>query len=94
MQGSFGPDMSADARNKLKQLLQSKGIQMIAMGVISPNGKQEWIKAFDLAKDMGLSYVTAEPIKSQWDMVDSLAGVYGIKVAIHDHPKPNMILEP
>src|SRR6478735_2146571 len=62
MQGSFGPDMNADTRNKLKQLLQSKGIQMVAMGVISPNGKQEWIKAFDLAKDMGLTYVTAEPI--------------------------------
>jgi sugar phosphate isomerase/epimerase len=41
-----------------------------------------------------LSYVTAEPIKTQWDMVDSLAGVYGIKVAIHDHPKPNMYWSP
>lgn len=94
MQGSFGPDMNTDTRNKLKQLLQSKGIQMVAMGVITPNGKQEWIKAFDLAKDMGLSYVTAEPIKTQWDMVDSLAGAYGIKVAIHDHPKPNMYWSP
>ena len=27
-------------------------------------------------------------------MVDSLAGVYGIKVAIHDHPKPNMYWSP
>lgn len=94
MHGSFGPDMNTDTRNKLKQLLQSKGIQMVAMGVITPKDKQEWIKAFDLAKDMGLSYVTAEPIKNQWDMVDSLSGVYGIKVAIHDHPKPNMYWSP
>ena len=54
MQGSFGPDMSADARNKLKQLLQSKGIQMIAMGVISPNGKQEWMKAFRSCQRHGI----------------------------------------
>ena len=27
-------------------------------------------------------------------MIDSLAGSYGIKVAIHDHPKPNPYWEP
>ena len=27
-------------------------------------------------------------------MVDSLAGAYGIPVAIHDHPKPNMYWSP
>jgi len=94
MTGEFGPAMSTDTRNKLKQLLQSKGIQMVAMGVISPKDKAEWIKAFDLAKDFGLSYITAEPIKTQWDMVDSLAGAYGIKVAIHDHPIPNPYSHP
>jgi len=94
MTGSFGPDMSADTRTKLKQLLQSKGIQIVAMGVITPKDKQEWIKAFDLAKDFGLSYITSEPIKTQWDLVDSLAGVYGIKVAIHDHPRPNPYWSP
>lgn len=94
MKGEFGGDMSADDRSKLKQLLQQKGITMMAMGVIVPKDKKEWTKAFDLAKDFGLSYITCEPIKSQWDMVDSLAGSYGIKVAIHDHPKPNMYWSP
>jgi len=89
MPGSFGPSMSADTRTKLKQLLQSKGIQIVAMGVISPKNKEEWKKAFDLAKEFGLSYITSEPNKNQWDMVDSMAGAYGIKIAIHDHPKPN-----
>ncbi len=94
MTGEFGIAMSTDTRTKLKQLLQSKGIQIVAMGVISPKDKAEWIKAFDLAKDFGLSYITAEPIKTQWDMVDSLAGAYGIKVAIHDHPIPNPYSHP
>ena len=89
LKGDFGPEMSADTRTKLKALLQSKGISIVAMGVISPNDKAEWIKAFDLAKEFGLSYITAEPKKDQWDVVDSLAGAYGIKVAIHDHPKPS-----
>ena len=70
--------MNADTKAKLKKLLQDKGIKIVAMGVIVPKDKAEWIKAFDLAKEFGLSYITAEPIKTQWDMVDSLAGAYGI----------------
>lgn len=92
--GSFGPEMNAATRTKLKDMLSKKGITMVAMGVIGPNGKAEWIKAFDLAKDMGLSYITCEPVKSQWGLADSLAGVYGIKLAIHDHPKPNAYATP
>jgi sugar phosphate isomerase/epimerase len=92
--GSFGFDMTKNTRDSLKLLLKKKGITIIAMGVIVPRNRAEWIKTFDLAKDFGLSYITAEPVKSQWDMVDSLAGVYGIPVAIHDHPKPNMYWSP
>lgn len=92
--GAFGPDMSADTRTKLKDLLQKKGISIVAMGVISPANKEEWVKAFDLAKDFGLSYITSEPKKDQWDMIDSLAGAYNIKIAIHDHPKPNAYATP
>jgi sugar phosphate isomerase/epimerase len=94
MKGVFGTEMPKATRDQLKQLLQKKGIQAVAMGVIGPKNKAEWIKSFELAKDFGLSYITAEPIKTQWDMVDSLAGAYGIPVAIHDHPKPNMYWSP
>ena len=90
----FGTGMSAKDKEKIKQLLLAKGIQITAMGVISPKNRKEWLKAFDLAKEFGLSYITAEPRKNQWDMVDSLAGQYGIKVAIHDHPRPNEYWHP
>ena len=94
MTGSFGPNMSKETREKLKQLLQKKGIQIVAMGVTTPNTRAEWIKTFELAKEFGLSYITSEPVKSQWDMVDSLAGVYAIPIAIHDHPRPNPYWSP
>ncbi len=92
--GEFGADMSADTRAKLKDLLNKKGINIVAMGVIVPKDRAEWTKAFDLAKDFGLSYITCEPIKTQWDMIDSMAGQYGIKLAIHDHPQPNAYATP
>ena len=94
MKDSFGIKMSDESKAKLKQLLQQKGISIVAMGVIVPKTREEWKQAFDLAKEFGLSYVTAEPLKNQWDMVDSMAGAYGIKVAIHDHPKPNVYWSP
>ena len=49
------------------------------MGVIAPKDRKEWLQAFDLAKEFGLSYITAEPEDNQWNYVDSMAGIYGIK---------------
>ncbi|MBS1663981.1 MAG: sugar phosphate isomerase/epimerase [Bacteroidetes bacterium] len=94
MKDTFGIRMSADSRAKIKQLLQSKGIQIVAMGVITPKTMDEWKQYFDLAKEFGLSYITCEPLKNQWDGIDSLAGVYGINIAIHDHPRPNAYWHP
>ena len=74
---TFGPDLSADSRAKLKELLKSKGIHIWALGVITPRTVDEWKKYFDLAKEFNLSYITAEPIKTQWNQVDSLAAIAG-----------------
>lgn len=64
------------------------------MGVISPGTREEWQKAFDLAKEFGLSYITTEPRKDLWNMIDSMSGAYGIKIAIHEHAKPNLYWHP
>lgn len=94
MKGEFGAKMSPETRAQLKQLLASKGISITAMGVIAPETNAEWLQAFELAKDFGLSYITCEPRKDQWNYVDSLGGAFGIKLAIHDHPKPSHYWSP
>lgn len=94
MKDSFGIRMSPESRTKLKQLLKEKGINMVAMGVISPGSRDEWQKAFDLAKEFGLSYITTEPKKDLWNMIDSMSGASGIKIAIHEHPRPNPYWHP
>jgi sugar phosphate isomerase/epimerase len=91
---AFGSDMSAEARTKIKELLQSKGITLMAFGVIGGGTPDEWKKNFAFAKDMGIQYLTVEPTKTLWGLVDSLAGATGIKVAIHDHPKPSAYWHP
>ncbi len=91
---TFGIKLSADDRAKVKQLLQSKGIKLVAFGVVGANSPAEWKQYFEFAKDMGIEYLTAEPKDEHWGVVDSLAGVYGVKVAIHDHPKPSHYWHP
>jgi sugar phosphate isomerase/epimerase len=92
--GNFDTKMTSETKAKVKELLAKKGIHIMAMGVVTPKDRAEWIKTFDLAKEFGLSYITSEPPKDQWDLVDSLAGVYGINIAIHDHPRPNPYWSP
>src|SRR5665647_3502342 len=41
MKDSFGIRMSDDSKAKLKQMLQSKGISIVAMGVIVPRTREE-----------------------------------------------------
>ena len=37
-------------RKKINELLDKKGIHIVAMGVIVPKNRAEWVKAFELAK--------------------------------------------
>jgi sugar phosphate isomerase/epimerase len=91
---NFGITMSPAAKAKLKELLQQNNIRIRAMGVASPTTREDWQKAFELAKEFGLSYITSEPRKNLWDMIDSMAGNYNIKVAIHEHARPNLYWHP
>ena len=91
---TFGLKLSAAGKARLKDRLRAKGMSIVAMGVISPRTTEDWIAAFELAKEFGLSYITSEPQKDHWDMIDSLAGKYGIKIAIHEHARPNRYWHP
>ena len=91
---SFNINMSADSRTRIKQLVASKGMRVVAFGVTGAKDPAEWNKLFSFAKDMGFDYINTEPNKSHWALIDSLSAVYGVKVAIHEHPKPNPYWHP
>lgn len=72
---------------KIKALIKQKGFVAESMYIGGDNNINSWKKQFDIAKQLGLKFVTTEPPITMWDSIDSLAGVYGIKVAIHEHWK-------
>jgi sugar phosphate isomerase/epimerase len=73
--------------DKLKSMIAAKGLTCESIYVVGDSTLKSWVKQFDIAKQLGVQFVTTEPPLDMWDSIDSLAGAYGIKVAIHEHWK-------
>lgn len=71
---------------KMKAMLNQKGMKMKS---IYAGGKteEEWKAYFEFGKKMGIEVFTCEPDPKHWDLLDSLAGKYKIKIALHEHAK-------
>jgi sugar phosphate isomerase/epimerase len=80
------PDIS-----KMQEILRNKHIEMRSMYVAGAKNEADWRYYFELAKQMKMQYLVAEPEKESWDMLDRLAGEYKIKIAIHEHAKGKSI---
>ncbi len=90
-----GPDLkdslilqlSPAGLTKLRTLLDQKKITVGSVYIVGDSTVTSWKKQFEIAKQLGATFVTAEPPINMWDSVDSLAGAYNMKVAIHEHWK-------
>jgi len=80
-------DLSPAGIEQVKALLNKHNIVIESMYIGGDKTVESWKKQFDKAKELGAKFVTAEPPIVLWDEIDSLAGVYGMKVAIHEHWK-------
>lgn len=79
--------MTEEDISKMKEMLSSKNLEMQSMYVSGAKNEADWKYYFELAKAMNMQHLVSEPEKESWDMLDSLAGVYKIKIAIHEHAK-------
>ncbi|WP_339647680.1 hypothetical protein [uncultured Salegentibacter sp.] len=94
IEGTMHYGMNAETKKRVKKLLNSKGIQLVAYGVVSGENEADWKELFEFAQDMGIGIITSEPKKEDLDMVNRLAREYNIKVALHNHPKPSTYWHP
>ena len=79
--------LSPSGLGKLKEMINAKGFTAESIYIVGDSTVQSWKRQFDIAKELGVKFVTTEPPVEMWDSIDSLAGVYGVKVAIHEHWK-------
>jgi L-ribulose-5-phosphate 3-epimerase len=84
-------NLSPSGIKKLKSKITEKGLKMESIYVIGGKKVSDWKRDFEIAKNFGVKYVTAEPTRDMWDSVDSLASKYGLKVALHNHWYGNSI---
>jgi sugar phosphate isomerase/epimerase len=87
LKDSIISQLSPAGIDKLKSLIAKKGLICESLYIVGDSTMKSWIKQFDIARQLGVKYVTTEPPLNMWDSIDSLAGAYGIKVAIHEHWK-------
>lgn len=71
--------------DKLKSFISGKNLKVETVYVSGDSTLASWVKQFEIAKQLGVRYVTGEPPLNLWNSIDSLAGAYGVKLAIHEH---------
>ncbi len=95
MDTKTGPDMSAEARQKVREKLAASGVTLTNYGVTGlSDDEAECRKVFEFAKDMGIETICSEPNPKAFDLIDKLCQEYKISVALHNHPKPSMYWNP
>ncbi|QHV97398.1 sugar phosphate isomerase/epimerase family protein [Spirosoma endbachense] len=87
-------DLNATEVTLVKQMLAERNLNMSSLFVGKANGLNDWEKYFKLGQEFGVKYLVCEPLKKDWGIIDSLAGVYKTKIAIHEHKKPNLYWHP
>jgi L-ribulose-5-phosphate 3-epimerase len=94
----FGYTLTGEQRQQLKELAKEKEVKIISSGVWTP-ARDEWEQVFAFAKEMEMEFISAEPAREDWNLVEELAKREGIKVACHNHPneasywKPEILME-
>jgi len=94
IEGTMDFKMDAATRAKVLGLIKSKGLTLIAYGVVVPSSPADWRKLFEFAKAMGIEVINSEPKDSDLDLVSSLCDEFKIHLAMHDHPKPSHYWHP
>lgn len=81
------PGLTEEEIVRMKGLMDKKGIKMRSLYAGGAKNIAEWEAFFVFAQKIGIEFLVAEPEKKHWDSLDSLAGKYKIKIAIHQHAK-------
>lgn len=91
----FGPDLTDEQKTQVKKKLSEVGVSLAAFGVTSvPKEEAGARKLFAFAVEMGIETIVSEPETEQFDLIDKLCQEYKVKLAIHNHPKPNFYWNP
>jgi sugar phosphate isomerase/epimerase len=91
----FSPTMKEGAAKAIKARLEATGVKIVAYGVTPIPKDEPGARAmFQWAKDWGIEVFYTEVGADQFPLLDKLAAEYGVRVALHNHPKPSHYWSP
>src|SRR5690606_30443661 len=70
---------------EMKALLDERGLRMRSMYLGNAKTEAAWTTAFEVGQKLGLEFFVCEPDPEDADLLNDLAGRYGIRIAIHQH---------
>lgn len=94
IEGTMDFHMDKATQKKVLSIAKSKGVKIVASGVIICKDEAEWKQLFEFASAMGIETITCEPEYKYLKYIDQQANHYKIDVAIHNHPKPSAYWTP
>lgn len=98
LEGAFGDkaikNFTPGEIARMKEMLEQRNLNMPSMYIAGAEGKKDWEDYFKMGRQLGIQYFVAEPRKEDLDLINRMAGTYNIKVAIHQHAKPNQYWHP
>lgn len=92
-EATFGYQLNEEERKKLREEAEARDIKIISSGVWTAQ-RDEWEPIFAFAKEMEMEFISAEPAREDWDIVEEQANKNNIKVAVHNHPSENSYWNP
>ena len=79
-------DLNDKELQKMKKIIDGKGLRMPSV-YAGAKTRQEWTRFFEIGKVLDLDFLVCEPEPQYWDLLDSLGGTSGIRIAIHEHAR-------
>lgn len=90
-----GIDMSDEHFARLRARLDACGVKAVSFGVVGFDADEAAARrTFEFARKLGLENMSCEPEPEALELVERLCVEYGIRAAIHDHPKPSRYWNP
>jgi len=91
----FGPDMTDEQIELVKEKLVEHDISLVSYGVVNfDNNEESMRKVFDFAKKMGIKTIVTEPQFDDFSLLEKMVKKYRINIAIHNHPAPSKYARP
>ena len=79
-------ELSDQDLRSMKSYIAEENLRMPSV-YAGANSAEEWKRFFQIGEILDLEFLVCEPEPEYWDLLDSLAGSSGIKIAIHEHAR-------